>query len=338
MKPLTRHHSLHITKRSAFTLLEMSLVLAIIGVLLGGGLVLATRYLQQSPVRSTTLQMRALDEALWNFRMTNGRMPCPSDITLDVTSNNFGREASDIGTCAVAAGGSNFSSGNGAAGMIPTKSLGLPDEMAFDGWGRRIFYAVDIRYTAERFFAEDNERSITGATQANPVVVTSTGHGFSNGDYVYISTISGMTELNSNTYKVANQATDTFELQTIAGANVNGTGYTAYSLDGIVSRVGTFRMFDLNGTTFSYPLYVTWSAGENGHGAYPRNGGSIRFNAGSTNTDELENCDCGSGTGISGTFDLDFVQREFSRSTSSGTNQFDDIVFFKTRAQMEALY
>lgn len=336
MIPSAKHTSL--TLKAGFTLLEMSIVLAIIGVLLGGGLVLATMYLQQSPVRATNLQMRSIDEALWNFRTLYGRLPCPADLTLAVTSNNFGREATDAGTCAVAAGGSNFATGNGAEGMLPTKTLGLSDEMAFDGWGRRIFYAVDIRYTAERFFTEDTARTITAATAANPVVITSAAHDFSNGDYVYISTVAGMTELNSNTYKVSNKTTNTFELQTVAGASVNGTAYTAYTTDGIASRVGALRMFDINSATFAYAVYATWSAGENGHGAYPKVGGPIRFNAGSTNTHELENCDCGSGTGISGTFDLDFVQHEFTRNAATGTNQFDDILFFKTRAQLDTLY
>ncbi len=34
-----------------------------------------------------------------------------------------------------------------AAGVVPTKTLGLPDEYMFDGYGRRIGYIVDIRAT-----------------------------------------------------------------------------------------------------------------------------------------------------------------------------------------------
>src|SRR5207237_6768383 len=37
----------------------------------------------------------------------------------------------------------------GVAGVIPTKSLNLPDEYAFDEWGRRITYLVDPRATKE---------------------------------------------------------------------------------------------------------------------------------------------------------------------------------------------
>lgn len=324
--------------RSGFTLLEISIVLGLIGIMVGGSIVMVNNYIQQVPTRDTVNQLRAIDEALWNFRSTYGRLPCPADITLSITNNNYGREASDMGTCAVAAGGSNFATGYGAAGMIPVKTLGLSDSMGMDAWNRRIFYSVDIRYTRERSFTDDTTKAITAATKANPVVLTSAAHGFIDGETVYVSTVAGMTELNSNYYKVSAATTDTFALQTTAGVNVNGTAYTTYTLDGFASRAGELKIQDVNGTTFAYAVYTLWSAGENGHGSYPKDGGAIRFNAGSTNTKELENCDCGSGTGISGTFDLDFVQTGFARSTSTGTDQFDDLLLFRTRPQMETSY
>lgn len=74
----------------------------------------------------------------------------------------------------------------------------------------------------------DSPKTITGVTKANPAVVTSAAHGFSNGDSVRISEVKGMTELNGNTYKVANVAANTFELQTTAGVNVNSTAYATY--------------------------------------------------------------------------------------------------------------
>jgi type II secretory pathway pseudopilin PulG len=39
-----------------------------------------------------------------------------------------------------------------AAGGVPTKTLRLPDEYAFDGWGRRILYAVDTSFTTTDAF------------------------------------------------------------------------------------------------------------------------------------------------------------------------------------------
>ena len=84
--------------------------------------------------------------------------------------------------------------------------------------------------------------SITGATQANPVVITAPNHGFTNGMEVYISGVAGMTELNSSSeYTIANVTTNTFEL-----SGVNGTGYGAYTSGGTVKGIrGSFIRVDM---------------------------------------------------------------------------------------------
>jgi hypothetical protein len=48
-----------------------------------------------------------------------------------------------------------------------------------------------------------------------------------------------MTQVNGKRFKVANVATNTFQLKDIDGANVNTTSYTAYSSGGIANRVYT---------------------------------------------------------------------------------------------------
>jgi hypothetical protein len=72
--------------------------------------------------------------------------------------------------------------------------------------------------------------TISGATKANPVVITATAHGLSNGDQVDIENVAGMTELNNKRYTVSNQSTNTFELQNIESTpvNVDGTSYSTY--------------------------------------------------------------------------------------------------------------
>jgi hypothetical protein len=54
--------------------------------------------------------------------------------------------------------------------------------------------------------------TISAITKANPGVATATAHGFSNGDYVYL-TINGMHQLNERVVRVANVAANTFELE-----------------------------------------------------------------------------------------------------------------------------
>jgi len=79
------------------------------------------------------------------------------------------------------------------------------------------------------------EKVISGATAADPCVITATGHGFSNGDKVSIRGVVGMVELNLETaYTVANKATNTFEL-----AGVDSSGFTAYGSAGLATKAAT---------------------------------------------------------------------------------------------------
>tara|TARA_R110000764_G_C11029370_1_gene385292 strand:- start:7348 stop:10386 length:3039 start_codon:yes stop_codon:yes gene_type:complete len=75
-------------------------------------------------------------------------------------------------------------------------------------------------------------KTITGATAANPVVVSSTAHGLSNGDEVYITGVAGMTQLNGRNFKLTAVAANSFALIDLNGVAVDGTGYTAYTSGG----------------------------------------------------------------------------------------------------------
>ncbi len=80
-----------------------------------------------------------------------------------------------------------------------------------------------------------DQQTITGITQADPAVVTITGHTFSDGDTCVIETVSGMTEINSQPYLVANSTANTFELTDLDGVDIDSTGFTAYSSGGYAS-------------------------------------------------------------------------------------------------------
>ena len=83
----------------------------------------------------------------------------------------------------------------------------------------------------------DVAKTITGATKANPVVITSNGHGFSNGDQIKIVDVVGMTELNGNSYLVASKTPNTFELQDLSSVNINGLAFTTYITGGEVREM-----------------------------------------------------------------------------------------------------
>ncbi len=82
-------------------------------------------------------------------------------------------------------------------------------------------------------------KTITAITQANPGVITSTAHGYSNGDWIVISGVVGMVLLNGNTFIVAGATANTFTLTDLFGNVINTTAYGTYVSDGIAQRIYT---------------------------------------------------------------------------------------------------
>lgn len=101
----------------------------------------------------------------------------------------------------------------------------------------------------------DDPKTITAATAANPVVVSSVAHGYSNGDLVDIEDVIGMTELNGNRYTVANKTADTYEL-----SGIDGSAFTAYVSGGVCREALTTinGLSHLNGRTDVVALADGW--------------------------------------------------------------------------------
>jgi len=95
------------------------------------------------------------------------------------------------------------------------------------------------------FAKPDYKADISGATAADPVVITSGVHGLSDSDLVSISGVVGMTEINAQTYyaKVTGYSTTTFALysNSALSATVDGSGYTAYSSGGKIDMPKLYR-------------------------------------------------------------------------------------------------
>lgn len=72
-------------------------------------------------------------------------------------------------------------------------------------------------------------KTITGATNADPGVFTSTSHGYSNGNVILLE-VQGMVEVNYRLFKANNVATNTFELADIDGTtSIDTTDFGVFS-------------------------------------------------------------------------------------------------------------
>lgn len=89
--------------------------------------------------------------------------------------------------------------------------------------------AQEDAYYVDSCITLDSPETISGATLASPVVLTITGTTLSDGDEIRVTDVKGMTELNGNTYKVANKLTNSVELTSPDDdSNIDGTAFTAY--------------------------------------------------------------------------------------------------------------
>ncbi|MEX0628397.1 MAG: ubiquitin-activating E1 FCCH domain-containing protein, partial [Cucumibacter sp.] len=80
-------------------------------------------------------------------------------------------------------------------------------------------------------------KNITGATRASQAVITSANHGLINGDYIRITSVSGMTQLNSKNYIVSDKTTNTFKIKNATtGAYINSSSYSNYSSGGLIQK------------------------------------------------------------------------------------------------------
>lgn len=99
--------------------------------------------------------------------------------------------------------------------------------------------------------ALDSAKPITGITKANPAVVTSTAHGYANGDFVVMN-VQGMSEMNGRVVRVANQTTNTWEAEGVDSTNF-GTFSSGSSQEVTYgTAMSTARSLSASGGSFDF--------------------------------------------------------------------------------------
>jgi hypothetical protein len=81
--------------------------------------------------------------------------------------------------------------------------------------------------------------NITAASKANPCVLTIPGHAYSANDWIYVSGIAGMTQLNGQYFNIQSVAGNNITLGDLNGNNINSLTYTAYTSGGTSQRIYT---------------------------------------------------------------------------------------------------
>ena len=126
-----------------FTLVELTIVLLIVSILMGGMMAMLSTQVDQRNWTDTQTRLEAARDAILGYAIANGRLPCPAN------SNSAGAEVQVNGVCG--ASGNTYDYYGGVVGsvtygLMPAVTVGYQpvdtQGFAVDAWGNRIRYAV----------------------------------------------------------------------------------------------------------------------------------------------------------------------------------------------------
>ena len=165
-------------KKKAYSLLELSIVIAISAILVSAGLAIATGYANSAKVQLTKDRMDIVYEALGNFLVLNNRLPCPASI-LEVksTSSSYGDSIGSEGVCSGSGVYSSTTNINLVYGMVPVRALGLENDQAEDAFKNKIAYIIDRRFTKATVVPDAGNDSFGTATPTSIITVREVASG-----------------------------------------------------------------------------------------------------------------------------------------------------------------
>ncbi|MEQ8735969.1 MAG: type II secretion system protein [Rhodospirillaceae bacterium] len=136
----------YLAQMRGFTLIEISIVLVVIGLLLSGGLVALGPVLQNAKRTETENTLTKVEDAILLYTIQHSCLPCPADGSLVTGSGNDGRSETNTGAfyisqCSDDAGGASCRADSGQ-NVVPWVTLGLSEADAIDAWGNRLYYGV----------------------------------------------------------------------------------------------------------------------------------------------------------------------------------------------------
>ena len=133
------------SRRHAFTMVEIAVVMVIAAVIAGGGMAVVVSVMERGKVEDTQAKFTTLARAMNDYAASKGHLPCPASLTATRGTASYG---DGVGSGAVSANCSaaSYSSGNIAIGAVPIRQLQLDREgdkrLNVDAEGNNIIYAV----------------------------------------------------------------------------------------------------------------------------------------------------------------------------------------------------
>lgn len=144
--------------KKAFTLLEMSITILILGIILIGVVNFQIFTTKKSKENITIDRLGRIEQAIREYFLENEQLPCPSDLTITQADTSYGEELRTSGSCLVL--NSDFLRNHIIYGGVPTKTLGLTDDYAVDAWNDRIAYIIGEGYGNNKIYSTGDSATL----------------------------------------------------------------------------------------------------------------------------------------------------------------------------------
>ncbi|MBN1378700.1 MAG: type II secretion system protein [Gammaproteobacteria bacterium] len=134
-----------------FSLVELSIVLVIVGLLLSGVISSITSFIENSRIAKAKAELENIRETIIGFTIVHARLPCPSNKNCNA-QNKY--EPDGLEDCGV------------SWGFVPFQTLGIN---ARDPWGSNYVYRIDTDFADVIVLGDVGDIQVLDGASGNPV-------------------------------------------------------------------------------------------------------------------------------------------------------------------------
>ena len=294
----------YIKKQKAFSLVELSVTLLVIATMVSISTIGYKSFISNSKIKTNQDNIDAVYKAIGNYLVTNKKLPCPASLTLLKGDSNYGNEVRTSGACASSGGVTIVSrtctlsttsttvNCDLAYGMVPTKTLGLSDNMAEDSFGTKLSYIIDTRFATlvnsggtTGFEGSDPDatnmiqiRELSSSTILSNAIMVILSHG-ANKFGGFNASSASQNSNPANADELSNISTGSFDNIFIRSSNINGfddvllfknkmqlaaeSGFEKMACRGLpIDTVNASRYCESVSPPPSVPTLLTWGKAE----------------------------------------------------------------------------
>lgn len=144
--------------QSGFSLTEIAIVLVVGGILLMLVTTGVVAMMAGIKLEKSKKNLEIVSQAIQVYAERNNRLPCAASRQTDYLDANYGREVTCSGPRAGTVVVPGSAGGTVRIGFLPTRDLGISDELGYDAWGSRLIYVVSEEQTDANTFDLENGR------------------------------------------------------------------------------------------------------------------------------------------------------------------------------------